>query len=692
MHNRRILATVFLASSLATAAGISIAQGLQPADRPAGRGDGQGAGRGEIQDGAGEAGTLLELEKISPTSAGNVRERFRRLKAAVGSLLNSGIPVRNILSRNDADAIESLLRDGGNEEAARRVHDAVMKLDRIPAGQLTGRRQAPRQQQFQGRRQGQGAPPAEAREIVASPPAMRLNIHHLANGNSLGNILKLTNPAIDPDGRRLYVCGTKSTAIGVVDMNTDRLIRTFDVGNDVPCGFLLYDTGTRMLYSNEIGGENRIFAIDVTEKRAEERSSLPPSVVLPGRGAAKTYKGLSYTETGYPFQAGYLQEENASYGVIRIRDRDGRDAGKILHGPDALFFGIDEKAGKLYATNTGDGSISVFDLDDGNRKIKDIDVGTSVDEVLVDPRTGNLIIRNRLGGSTLLVYDAKRRNLTTIPNENAAGPEGISLWPTKVIHDEGRLYLLGHYAARIDILDAGSLRIVGRIPLSVSGKPRTDGISTMTMDHTRKILYAAFPELGEVAVADAKSGKWLRTIALEGYDRTRMNPARISLAVEEGRNRLLAFLSEEKTLNIYQAPSYAVERKTAIGGEPVGRINTVNDERGVFYMGNRIVDLRTLEIKGVFPKGDRVIGFNNGGNRVYLADFTWIAPGRMLEKVYEYEGPVLRKQWTMSPVKSIPSSFAFDFERNRFYVGYFEDAVVEMFDLASGEAPSGSAP
>jgi hypothetical protein len=46
----------------------------------------------------------------------------------------------------------------------------------------------------------------------------------------------------------------------------------------------------------------------------------------------------------------------------------------------------------------------------------------------------------------------------------------------------------------------------------------------------------------------------------------------------------------------------------------------------------------------------------------------------------------------MSPVKSIPSSFAFDFERNRFYVGYFEDAVVEMCDLASGEAPSGSAP
>jgi hypothetical protein len=50
----------------------------------------------------------------------------------------------------------------------------------------------------------------------------------------------------------------------------------------------------------------------------------------------------------------------------------------------------------------------------------------------------------------------------------------------------------------------------------------------------------------------------------------------------------------------------------------------------------------------------------------------------------------LKKEWTMTPILSIPSSFAFDFRNNRFYVGYFEAAVVAAFDLSAGAMPSGS--
>ena len=52
----------------------------------------------------------------------------------------------------------------------------------------------------------------------------------------------------------------------------------------------------------------------------------------------------------------------------------------------------------------------------------------------------------------------------------------------------------------------------------------------------------------------------------------------------------------------------------------------------------------------------------------------------------------LKKEWTLSPVLSIPSSFAFDFKNNRFYAGYFESAVVEAFDLMVGETPTGKSP
>lgn len=690
MLRKHILLRILFSVSMILIVTISGAQAPQTMDRPSG----QRGGPGGSEEGKKDAQALLDQERQAPTVSVNVAERFRMLKTTISSFVNAGIPVRNILSRDDAEAIDALLRQGNTGEAAQRVHDAIMKLEQLPAGH-------PVTSQGPGAA-GAGAQPRPAQErvlqanapdVVGSAPLMRVNIHHLANRSSFGNVLKLTNPAIDPQRRRLYICGTKSTAIGVIDMNTDQLIETFDVGIDAPCGYLVFDQTSRKLFSQEMGGENRIIAIDVADGKAEMRSSLPTSIVLPRRqgahkGATKTYKGLSYTDTGYPFDAGYLQGENASYGVIEIRDRNGRDVGTIKHGPDALYFDIDEQTGKLYASNTGDGSISVFDLGNGNRKIKDIDVGTSIDEVLLNPVTGGLFIRNRLGGSTLLSYDPRTGALATLPNENTAGAQGIGLWPTKMIYDNGKFYVLSHYDARIDIIDAATNKVIGRIPLKLSLKPRTDGISTMTMDTTRKILYAAFPELGEIAVADARAAKWLQTITIEGYDKSRINPARITLAVDEGRNRLLAYLSEEQTVNIYQGPSYTVERKTTIGGEQVRRLSLVNNERGVLYMGNRMVDLKTLEIKGVFPKGSRVIAFNNEKNRVYLSDFTPQGPRRVIERVYEYENLTLKKQWTLSSAMSIPSSFAFDFANNKFYVGYFEAAVVEAFDLASGEAPS----
>lgn len=627
---------------------------------------------------------LVDAEKSAATTAQNSQERYRKLMSVIVSMIRSGRSVDNILPRDEGQKLDSLIKAGNFEEAAQKVHEVILKLETVGAGEPKGgSRQAPGQNTMQ-------RPESNTGSFLSSVPLAHIDIHQMANKNNFGNILKLMNPAIDSANRRLYFGGSKSTLIGVLDLDRDELIETFDIG--IPCGFLIADPSSADIYSLEIGGNNKVHRIDVKQKKAVEVSSLPSHISLPKKNEPKTYKGLYYTDTGYPFEAGYLQEENAAYGVIVITDSKGRQIGKIEHGPDALYFAIDAKTGKLYATNTGDASISVFDLNNHNKKIKDIDVGTSVDEIELDQKNGAFYVRNRLGGSTVYYYDPAAKSIFTIPNENVAGREGIGMWPTQIIYDEGKLYVLSHYAGRIDAINAQTRKLTGSIQLKLSYKPRTDGISTLAMDRTRKMLYAGFPELGEVAITDAKTMKFVKILKLANYDTKKIGPGRIVLAVDEKLNKLFVYLSKEKMLDVFNLGTYSLEREISLNIGRTERLLTSNAEKGVLYAGNRILDAVTLDERERFSKGEKVIAFDNAKNNVYLVGKTLLGRGKTIERIYQFEGTTLKKEWTLSPVMSIPSSFAFDFANNRFYTGYFEAAAVEAFDLTAGNNPSSESP
>ncbi len=700
MHTRLLLVLLVLGYSVSAADIVAsretlVAQvgqeGQAGQDRPQRSRSGTG-------DFAKEALNLVETERQSPSTAQNAQERFNRLTRVVSLLIQAGGPPREILTKEEADAVGSLLQHGNAEEAARRVHDSILKLERAVAGQGSSRSFMPSLDSGGAQKQPREMmrmPQAISGDAASSAAVKKINVGQMANKNSFGNILKLLNPAIDSARRRLYVCGAKSTVVGVVDIDKDTLIETFDIG--ITGGYLVVDPASGLLYSLEIGGANRIYRIDVKQKTAEEVSSLPSGLSIPQRRgrkaqATKTYKGLSYTDTGYPFEAGYLQNENASYGIIEIRDANGSDAGRIKHGPDALYFDIDQKTDKLYATNTGDGSITVFDLNNNNRKMKDIDVGTSVDEILLDPRSGGLYLRNRLGGSTIFFYDKNTGDLTTIPNENIAGTRGIGLWPTGMIYDGGRLYVLGHYAGRIDVVDTATNTVVGHIPLNLSQKPRTDGISALTMNRKSKVLYAAFPELGELALADAKTMKPIKTLTIDGFDKAKLGPARIALAVDEKHDRLFVYLSEERMLQVYKGRDCLLKATAPLDAGRIGNVISYNADKDIVYLGKKILDAETLKEIGAFSQGDRIVAFDAATDRVYLSSAIHLGPAKMIEKVYEFKAMILTQEWTLSPIISIPSSFAFDFSNNKFYVGYFEPAVVEEFDLARGKAPSAAGP
>ena len=75
-----------------------------------------------------ELGKVLEMENRNPTSAQNVKKRFFRFMKLLQAMLDSGRSVKEILSRQDADRIESLLRAGNDEEAAKMFRDVMQRI------------------------------------------------------------------------------------------------------------------------------------------------------------------------------------------------------------------------------------------------------------------------------------------------------------------------------------------------------------------------------------------------------------------------------------------------------------------------------------------------------------------------------------------------------------------------------------
>jgi DNA-binding beta-propeller fold protein YncE len=622
---------------------------------------------------------LVDAEKAAPTTVETLETRHRQMMGILFRLKSSGVDPQTILPMDEGRKLRDQVQSG-SPEAVTKVHETILKLANVKIGASKASVTV------------STASSKLVEDASPSAPLSHVNIHRLATGTSFGSLVKIMNPVVDSDNHRLYIAAVKSPYLAVVDTVSNKVVETVDVGHG---GFLVPDWKNRKIYIFA-RHEEKWSVYDLNTKRAAAIEAPPPGIALPPREGtnnlrATAYKGDLYMDTGYPFSAGCMQDFNASYGLIRVTDASGKEVRQIKHGPDSLYFTIDTKTGRLYASNTGDGSISVFDLDHDAKKIADIDIGTSVDEIALDDK-GGLFIRNRLGGSTVYYYNQKDGSLVTIPNENQVGG-GIGMWPTQIIYDERYLYVLSHFAGRVDMIESPARKLIRSIPLGLSLKPRTDELSTMVMDRTRKWLYAAVPELSEIAVVGIGKNNVSAVIKLAA--KKVEGPASVVLAVNEKLNRLFVYdynPAGSQLLAFDDAkPTAAKSRALDIGRGDALLVS--NPEKGLLYAGNKILDAVTLEDKGSFDRGMRVIAFDNAKGKTYLADMLKTVSSKNVERVYEYTGAQLTRTWVLSPVFSIPSSFAFDFPNRKFYVGYVEAAVVESFDLTEpGAIKAASSP
>lgn len=540
-----------------------------------------------------------------------------------------------------------------------------------------------------------------------------INFHQLASGKNFGDILKLFNPVINEAGRKLYVVGSKTTYAGVIDLDKDELVDVFDIG--VPGGFLILSDKTLYSYDFSAG---RCYLIDPAQRKAAQvNTSICENLVPRDKGKPKRWGNYYFKETGYGaagssgFPADWSQNLNGAYGVIEIYNSSNNKKGEIAHGPDALYFTIDYKTGKLYTTNTGDGSISVFDLnklestnycEKNSCWIKDIDIGNSADEMIADS-SGTMYVRNRLGGSVIYKYNRSTGDFIVIDNEKNVSKNAaiwndnwpgmaLGMWPAdmELSKDEKRLYVLSHYGALIDVIDTAAGKVINKIRFTMPLKPRTDSISAMAVDKKRDKIFCVWPESGVIGIADGISNEVLGTIDLTqyGFDKTaNAGPGQVNLAVDEKSGKLYVYSSGK--LLVFDGDSFSKENEIATKISRKGELLLrINSDKSRLYLANKIFDLNTLSEIGSIQKGERVAAFNNKNNAVYSGELIQSTPKfkRML-KIYEYVNDVYSKEWQIDSLGEIVNTF-FDFNNNVFYAADFLSGTVKEYSLSAGSVVS----
>lgn len=208
----------------------------------------------------------------------------------------------------------------------------------------------------------------------------------------------------------------------------------------------------------------------------------------------------------------------------------GTPKGDVTVGFEARSATADPAGGRVFVGNGGDASVSVVDVATASLA-GTLDAGSAAEHVVVDAKTGDRYVLDRLGGSRVYRWRKGKKSVESW----AAGR-----WPSDLVIDTGRrrLWALGHYDAALlgwD-LEAGT----PLPPLSL-GLPmnQSDTIGDLDLDTAAGIAAVVFPETGGLAVVDTAAGKlmWFRAEPSLAAG-SKAGPGNAFVAVDGKRDRL----------------------------------------------------------------------------------------------------------------------------------------------------------
>jgi len=116
---------------------------------------------------------LVREEAASPTNAANVADRYRELVTLVRAMLQNHGPAREVLPPEDGKRIETMIRNGELEQAARAVSEAIRRLGNTKSAQNIPQQNLP----------PQNMPPQNTRVAQDPPRYQQVPAPRVISGN-----------------------------------------------------------------------------------------------------------------------------------------------------------------------------------------------------------------------------------------------------------------------------------------------------------------------------------------------------------------------------------------------------------------------------------------------------------------------------------------------------------------------------
>ncbi len=280
--------------------------------------------------------------------------------------------------------------------------------------------------------------------------------------------------AIDP-GERAYVCDYNSGIITALDITgaTPSVLSNFPATTPSAMA-LAVDPSTHFLYAVSGSGA----AVNVYDQTGSQQAAIrvrhaPAAIALDGAGHAYVAdsqsdslsvigtSGLALTGTialgvqnmglALDTVGNRLYAANVIAGAVGVLDPSARTfLSSWTSGGGTWSTAVDNSLGQVYAVNTSDGSLSVFNASTGALKTKIAVGATGASTIAVNEQNHHVYIST---ASIAVVDGSSLQLLSTIPVGDT--PVGIAIDPSA-----NRIYVANQHSGSISVIDGGSNQVV----------------------------------------------------------------------------------------------------------------------------------------------------------------------------------------------------------------------------------------
>ncbi len=307
----------------------------------------------------------------------------------------------------------------------------------------------------------------------------------------------------------------------------------------------------------------------------------------------------------------------------------GTPRGDVTVGFEARSAAADPAGRRVFVGNGGDASVSVVDVAT-LAVTRTLDLGSAAEHVVVDAKTGDRFVLDRLGGSRVYRW---RAGTKTVDSWEAGR------WPSDLAVDPGRrrLWALGHYDATLLGWDLDAGTALPPLPLDLP-ENHSDTLGDLDFDPAVGLAAVVFPESGGLAVLDPAAGRvlWGRTEASLASG-AKAGPGHAFVAVDGKRDRLYVVADRGRRVLAFGLRDGAPmgELSLADTPAPVGASYNVNGAwldraGGRLFVGPRVVEVPAL-VAGATLSGVGKVFWSDAERILAIAADDEREPERLLE-------------------------------------------------------------